>query len=57
MLDGVDTLVGEVQVEGTFRDGTKLLTVHDPITLEDGSLEEALKVRTLWAVSQPTRSS
>jgi urease len=43
VLDGVDTLIGEVQVEGTFRDGTKLLTIHDPITLEDGSLEEALK--------------
>ena len=43
VLDGVDKLIGDVQVEGTFRDGTKLLTIHDPITLEDGSLEEALK--------------
>ncbi len=32
----------EVQVEGTFLDGTKLVTVHDPITLEDGDLDLAL---------------
>jgi urease len=31
-----------VQVEGTFRDGTKLVTVHEPISLENGNLELAL---------------
>nr|CAB3468150.1 unnamed protein product [Digitaria exilis] len=30
------------QVEGTFVDGTKLITVHDPISLDDGNLELAL---------------
>lgn len=43
VLAGVDKMISEVQVEGTFKDGTKLLTIHNPITLEDGSLEEALK--------------
>ncbi len=29
--DGIADLIPEVQVEATFRDGTKLVTVHDPI--------------------------
>jgi len=40
--DGVPALVHEVQVEGTFMDGTKLVTVHDPIALDDGDLSLAL---------------
>ena len=35
-------LVTEVQVEGTFPDGTKLVTVHHPIVAEHGDLELAL---------------
>lgn len=31
VMDGVADLVDEVQVEATFPDGTKLVTVHDPI--------------------------
>ncbi len=31
VLDGVATLIPEVQVEATFPDGTKLVTLHDPI--------------------------
>lgn len=31
VLDGVVELIHEVQVEATFEDGTKLVTVHDPI--------------------------
>ncbi|HEY6795694.1 MAG TPA: urease subunit gamma [Kineosporiaceae bacterium] len=31
VLDGVPELLREVQVEATFPDGTKLVTVHDPI--------------------------
>ena len=31
VMDGVPELLGEVQVEATFPDGTKLVTVHDPI--------------------------
>ncbi len=42
VLEGVPELIHEVQVEGTFEDGTKLVTVHDPITLDDGDLTLAL---------------
>jgi urease subunit gamma/beta len=31
VMDGVGELVREVQVEATFPDGTKLVTLHDPI--------------------------
>jgi urease subunit gamma len=31
VMDGVAELVSEVQVEATFPDGTKLVTVHQPI--------------------------
>ncbi len=43
VLPGVATLCGEVQVEGTFTDGTKLVSVHGPICREDGDLALALK--------------
>lgn len=42
VLPGVPALLHEVQVEGTFADGTKLVTVHDPIVLDDGDLALAL---------------
>ncbi|KAF3913821.1 Urease [Orbilia brochopaga] len=32
----------EIQVEGTFKDGTYLVTVHSPIASEDGDLKMAL---------------
>ena len=32
VMDGVAELITEVQVEATFPDGTKLVTVHQPIT-------------------------
>lgn len=31
VMEGVPEMVNEVQVEATFLDGTKLVTVHDPI--------------------------
>jgi len=31
VMDGVPEMIHEVQVEGTFPDGTKLVTVHHPI--------------------------
>jgi len=31
VMDGIAEMVREVQVEATFPDGTKLVTVHDPI--------------------------
>lgn len=42
VMTGVPGMVGEVQVEGTFPDGTKLVTVHHPIAAEDGDLSLAL---------------
>jgi len=31
VMEGVPGMIHEVQVEATFPDGTKLVTVHDPI--------------------------
>ncbi len=31
VMDGVPEMIGEIQVEATFPDGTKLVTVHRPI--------------------------
>lgn len=41
-MPGVPNMIAEVQVEGTFPDGTKLVTVHHPIAAEDGNLDLAL---------------
>ena len=32
VMDGVAELIPEIQMEATFPDGTKLVTVHQPIT-------------------------
>jgi urease subunit gamma/beta len=67
VLDGVSDLVAEVQVEGTFPDGTKLVTVHHPIVCEQGDLELALRgsflpvppspMAVMQAAMLPVRSS
>lgn len=31
LMDGISEMLHEVQVEATFPDGTKLVTVHDPV--------------------------
>ena len=31
VMEGIPEMIHEIQVEGTFPDGTKLITVHDPI--------------------------
>ena len=31
VMDGIDEMIDEIQVEATFPDGTKLVTVHNPI--------------------------
>ncbi|MFT4720834.1 MAG: urease subunit gamma [Candidatus Azotimanducaceae bacterium] len=31
VMEGIPEMIQEVQVEATFPDGTKLVTVHDPI--------------------------
>jgi urease subunit gamma/beta len=40
VMDGVPEMVHEVQVEATFPDGTKLVTVHDPILVVSGIKDE-----------------
>jgi urease subunit gamma/beta len=42
VLDGVADMIDEVQVEGTFPDGTKLVTVHHPIVADRGDVSLAL---------------
>ncbi len=42
VLPNVPEMIHEVQVEGTFPDGTKLVTVHDPICRESGDPSLAL---------------
>jgi urease subunit gamma len=32
VMDGVSEMIPDIQVEATFPDGTKLVTVHHPIT-------------------------
>ena len=31
VMEGIPEMIHDVQVEATFPDGTKLVTVHDPI--------------------------
>ena len=42
VMDGVPEMIHDVQVEGTFPDGSKLVTVHQPIVRGDGDLALAL---------------
>ena len=42
VMSGVPEMIYDVQVEGTFPDGTKLVTVHHPIVAENGDLALAL---------------
>src|SRR4249920_3807124 len=42
VMEHVPDMLEEVQVEGTFPDGTKLVTIHHPIALEAGDLTLAL---------------
>jgi urease len=42
VLPCVVSTLTEMQVEGTFRTGTYLVTVHHPISSDDGDLDKAL---------------
>jgi urease subunit gamma/beta len=59
VLEGVAEMIDEVQVEGTFPDGTKLVTVHHPIVAEQGDMTLALygsflsRAATAGAVGRP----
>src|SRR5579864_4060063 len=43
VMPGVSEMIYDVQVEGTFPDGSKLVTVHHPIASENGDLTLALR--------------
>ena len=42
VMPGVPEMICDVQVEGTFPDGSKLVTVHHPVAGENGDLKLAL---------------
>ena len=42
VMEGVPEMIPEIQVEGTFPDDTKLVTVHHPIVAERGDRTLAL---------------
>ncbi len=42
VMSGVPEMIYDVQIEGTFPDGSKLVTVHHPIASENGNLVLAL---------------
>ena len=54
VMPNVPEMVHEVQVEGTFPDGTKLVTVHDPICRECGDESLALHGSGLTRVESCT---
>mmetsp|Transcript_8440 Transcript_8440/g.15632 ORF Transcript_8440/g.15632 Transcript_8440/m.15632 type:complete len:866 (-) Transcript_8440:376-2973(-) len=43
VMPGIASMLAEIQIESTFPDGTKLLTIHRPISSDDGDMHEALK--------------
>ena len=51
VMAGVSEMIYDVQVEGTFPDGSKLVTVHHPIASENGNLALALHGSFLPAIS------
>ncbi len=55
VMPGVAELVDEVQVEGTFLDGTKLVTIHSPICREYGAEDLALYGSGLKRAQVPQR--
>jgi urease subunit gamma/beta len=62
VMDGVPEMISEVQVEGTFPDGTKLVTIHAPIVLEEVDLTAALygsflPVPAAWTFARSTLAS
>jgi urease subunit gamma/beta len=56
VADGVAGMIDEVQVEGTFPDGTKLVTVHHPIVSSRGALELALYGSFITPPAAPARA-
>lgn len=56
-MPGVAEELHEVQVEGTFPDGTKLVTIADPICREDGDLALALQARNILETEPPSTAA
>ena len=56
VMPGVSEMIHEVQIEGTFKDGTKLLTIHQPVCSEYGEEELALHGSGLSRISKPENS-
>jgi urease subunit gamma/beta len=60
VMIGVPEMVHDVQIEGTFPDGTKLVTIHHPICRDMGDSELALygsgltRMRTPWSPDNAT---
>jgi urease subunit gamma/beta len=57
VMEHVPEMIVEVQVEGTFPDGSKLVTVHHPIVAEQGNLELALYGSFLPVPSRAARAT
>ena len=55
VMDGVPEMIPEVQVEATFPDGTKLVTVHHPIPLSSASAHDPW--RNLLRATATSRST
>jgi urease subunit gamma/beta len=43
VMDGIAEMIPEIQVEATFPDGTKLVTVHEPIRPQAGAAADTLE--------------
>ncbi len=55
VMPGVAEMLPEIQVEGTFPDGTKLITVHQPVCREAGDPGRALYGSGLTRAQPPAR--
>lgn len=53
VMDGIGRLIDELQVEATFPDGTKLVTLHDPIAAGAGAAEGAVVPGEVLVAGEP----
>lgn len=51
VMDGIAEMIHEIQVEATFPDGTKLVTVHEPI--RDAAAAKPAKAKAKLAAKKP----
>src|SRR6185295_17632614 len=55
VMPGVAEMIPELQVEGTFPDGTKLVTVHEPIRYQDAEKVCQLRSQLIEIHNVPQR--